>query len=325
MGMTDLTPRLVYARDLRDVYETRQQHARSVNGGTETRVARGVYTGADVWKHLDATGRYLLRVRAIANTRRNRPVLSYWSAAVVHGLPIVGAWPREVHTTIGTAGGGRSRNGVVAHGRLLADDDVVEVSGMLVTSVARTVLDMAAAGTFMVAVTMADRALHVDRFGRRPPLTTKRELFEGWELSKPHRGFMRAKAVLDFAETRADSPLESVSRVNMRVIGCPRPLLQSSFSDYLGFIGETDFDWQDYAILGEADGGLKYLDAAYRNGRTAEEVVRDEKVREDRLRALPRGFTRWGWSIALHPAALRAHLLNAHLPMGMPWVLPPVD
>jgi hypothetical protein len=317
--MSDLTPNLVYARDLRDAYETRQQHARSVSRGRETRVARGVYLSADAWAQLNATERYLARVRAVANTRRNRPVLSHWSAAAVHGLPIVGAWPREVHTTIGRATGGRSRNGVVAHARLLADRDVVEVSGMLVTSVARTVLDMAAAGTFMVAVTMADRALHVDRFGRRPPLTTKRELFEGWELSKPHRGFMRAKSVLDFAETRADSPLESVSRVNMRVIGCPRPLLQSGFSDYLGFIGETDFDWPDFAILGEADGGVKYLDPAYRNGRTAEEVVRDEKVREDRLRALPRGFTRWGWSIAMRPAALRTHLLNAHLPMGAPY------
>lgn len=323
--MTDPAPTLVYARDMHDVYETRQQHARSVNSGKETRVARGVYTGADVWTRLDATGRYLARVRAVANTRRNRPVLSHWSAAVVHGLPIVGVWPPEVHTTIGRAGGGRSRNGVVAHGRLLADGEVVEVSGMLVTSVGRTVLDIAAAGTFMVAVTMADRALHVDRFGRRPPLTTKRELLEMWESSKPHRGFVRAKSVLDFAETRADSPLESVSRVNMRVIGCPRPVLQSSFSDYLGFIGETDFDWPDYSFLGEADGDQKYLDPAYRNGRTAEEVVRDEKVREDRLRALRRGFTRWGWSVAMHPAALRAHLLNAGLPMGMPWVLPPGD
>ncbi|MEO7373723.1 MAG: hypothetical protein ABIW36_07440, partial [Terrimesophilobacter sp.] len=300
--MTDPTPKLVYARDLRDGYETRQQHARSVNGGTETRVARGVYTSADLWKHLDATERYLAHVRAVAYTRRNRPVLSHWSAAAVHGLPIVGALPREVHTTIGRATGGRSRNGVVAHARLLADGDVVEVAGMLVTSIARTVLDVAAAGSFMVAVSIADSALHVDRFGRRPPLTTRRELFAMWERSKPHRGFVRAKSVLDFADTRADSPLESVSRVNMRIIGCPRPLLQSSFSDYLGFIGETDFDWPDYAILGEADGGLKYLDPAYRNGRSAEEVVRDEKVREDRLRALPRGFTRWDWSIALHPA-----------------------
>ena len=321
--MSDLTPNLVYARDLRDVYETRQQHARSVNSGAEIRVARGVYTGADVWKQLDATQRYLARVRAVANTRRNRPVLSHWSAAVVHGLPIVGAWPREVHTTIGRTTGGRSRNGVVAHARLRADGDVVDISGMLVTSVARTVLDIAASGTFMVGVTMADRALHVDRFDRQPPLTTKAELFEMWELSKPHRGFVRAKSVLDFAETRADSPLESVSRVNMRIIGCPRPLLQSSFSDYLGVIGETDFDWQDYAILGEADGEQKYLDAAYRNGRTAEEVVRDEKVREDRLRALHRGITRWGWTIAWRPATLRAHLLNAGLPMGMPWALPP--
>jgi hypothetical protein len=129
----------------------------------------------------------------------------------------------------------------------------------------------------------------------------------------PFRGHARAADVIGFAETRADSPLESVSRVYMRLIGCPRPLLQSRFFDYQGFIGETDFDWPEFGLLGEADGDVKYLDPDYRQGRTADEVVRDEKVREDRLRALPRSVT------SSNPQALRKHLLAVGLPMGIRW------
>ena len=54
-------------------------------------------------------------------------------------------------------------------------------------------------------------------------------------------------------------------------------------------------------MIGEADGDIKYLDPAIPNGRTAEEVVSDEKVREDRFRALPRTVTRWRWPIAIRP------------------------
>jgi hypothetical protein len=45
----------------------------------------------------------------------------------------------------------------------------------------------------------------------------------------------------------------------------------------------------------------------------------DEKIREDRLRALPLGVSRWRWNIAINPAALRALLSAAGLPMGISW------
>jgi hypothetical protein len=317
--MTDASPKLTYVRDLRERYDTRQQHARAASAGRETRVANGVYLPEPAWASLDARERYLVRIRAVAETRRNQQVLSHWSAAAIHGLSSISEWPWKVHTTIGPTSGGRSRNDVVKHSLTLGDTDVVEVDGLLLTSVARTTLDMATIGSFVDAVTIVDGALHVDRFGRRPPLTTREELRELWMRRMPFRGHARAADVIGFAETRADSPLESVSRVNMRLIGCPRPLLQSRFFDYQGFIGETDFDWPEFGLLGEADGDVKYLDPDSRHGRTADEVVRDERVREDRLRALPRSVTRWGWAIGSNPRALRRHLLAAGLPMGIRW------
>jgi hypothetical protein len=313
--MPDIDAQLRYARDLSDSFGRREDLARSAASGLLHRVARGAYLRAEVWTMLDDREKYLTLIRAVTATRRFRPVLSHFSAAAIHGLPMVGAWPSTVHTIVGPTAGGRSRNRVVKHSLRLDDADVVEVDGFFVTSVARTVVDVAALASPLVAVTMADRALHVDRRGRNLPMTTKADLFDVWERSLPARAHARTKEVIEFSTELADSPLESVSRVNMRVIGCPRPLLQSRFSDYRGLIGETDFNWPSFGLIGEADGDIKYLDELYRGGRTAEQVLRDERIRENRLRALKLEMTRWEWGTAIRPAALRAHLQNAGLPI----------
>jgi hypothetical protein len=248
-------------------------------------------------------------------------VLSHWSAAALHGLPILGGWPEHVHITVGQPSGGRSRNGVVKHSLRLDEEDVVEIDGLLVTSVSRTVIDLASSAKFRDAVVAADHALRVDRFGRKPPMTVQAELWGAWERRMPFSGHARARAVIEFAETQAGSPLETVSRVTMKEIGCPRPLLQTSYFDGEGFIGDVDFDWPEFRVVGEADGESKYLDESLRSGRTTEQVVLDEKVREDRLRALPRGVARWPWRVAMDPSALRARLARAGLPTGIrePW------
>ena len=315
--MNNAPPQLTFVRDLFDSFETRHQHARAVRARAERRVARGVYMDATDWAALDDDEKYAARVRAIALTRTHRPVLSHWSAAVIHGLPVVGNWPTDVHSTAPMAGG-RSRAGVVRHAKRLDEADVVEVDGLQLTSVARTVIDMATIASRGCAIAMADRALLVDRFSRRDPLTTRDELLATWNRMLPFRGHMRALEVIEFAEDRSESVLESVSRVTMRVIGCPPPRLQIPFYDSDGFIAEPDFSWEKFGIVGEADGEAKYRDARLRGGRSAEQVVIDEKNREDRLRA--RGFTvcRWGWKVATDPELLRARLSTAGLPVGIP-------
>lgn len=305
-------------RDLLLPDDTRQQHAHAAALGREVRISRGVYTPVEQFRRLNDTERYLLRVRAIADTRRYTPVLSHWSAAVIHGLPIIGRWPSEVHLTQPVSNGSRSRNGVVRHSLRLRDSDVVELNGMLVTSLARTIVDMAIIASFNQAVAMADRALHVDRHRSLESMVSRAELFSSWQGMLPFRGHARSLNVLEFAEDAADSPLESVSRVSMRVIGCPAPTLQTPFYDAAGFIGETDFEWPEFGLLGEADGDGKYLDPELRGGRSADRVKLDEKIREDRLRALPRHVARWRWDVATNPRALRVVLAAFGLPMGLP-------
>ena len=122
------------------------------------------------------------------------------------------------------------KNGIVRHSLPLPEDDVVEVAGVRVTSLTRTVLDLASTGTFLQAVVVADARSTVDRFGRRPP----------WLLAKNSRQLDPRPATEDprtnqgrlgFAETRAETPIESMSRVTMRAIGVPHPLLQVAHYD----------------------------------------------------------------------------------------------
>jgi hypothetical protein len=310
---------LIYARDLDEVHDSRFNHARAARVGAESRVAPGVYVDAATWEDTDADERYRLKVFAVAHTRRNRPVMSFWSAAALHRLPIYGAWPPKVHTTVGRSGGGRSSGELVRHVIPLHDDDVVEIEGIRVTSLARTVLDLAAVSTFMSAVVTADSALHADRRGSTDPLVTRQQLWSAYSRRMPFRGHARARRVIEFGSDKADSPLESVSRVNMRAMGCPQPLLQSRFEDYRGVIGESEFHWPDFALVGESDGRSKYLDPALRKGRSLEQVLLDEKDRADRLGAIGLRISRWGWGTAQHMEALRRHLAAAGLPMGRSW------
>lgn len=313
-------PPLVLVRDLGDPNATRQQFARAARAGSEFRVARGAYLPTAYWQRLNDRDQYLARIGAVAETRRAAMVLSHWSAAAVHGLPIMGGWPHEVHATISPTSGGRSRGGVVKHAARLTDDDIVNVDGLLVTSKARTALDLATVGSFVAGALAVDRVLHADRRDRSiPPAATKAELLAVWERALPFKGHRRALKVIEFGVEDADSALETVSRVNMMVIGCPKPRLQTPYSDYQGFIGEVDFDWPEYGVVGEADGAIKYLDPSYRSGRTAEQVLLAEKDRHDRLAALPKRVSRWRWSVGVDASALRARLAQAGLPMGIPW------
>jgi hypothetical protein len=316
--MSDEFQHLTRVRLLDERFESRHRFARAARSGEQVRVARGVYLAAGEWQQLDARERYLLRIRSYAEVPGRRPVLSHWSAAAVHGLPIIGEWPQRPHRTAGPASGGRSSTNVVRHSALLREDDVVEVGGLLITSLSRTVLDLAVASDLVSAIATADSALFEDPRGRVAARLTREALLEDLAERMPFRGHRRATGVIEFAETGAQTPLESLSQVNMWRAGAPRPVLQQAFHDHLGLIGHTDFDFPSHGLVGEADGDMKYLDPRLLGGRSAEQVVLDEKKREDRLRAIGRRVSRWGWATASHPEALRRHLAGAGLPLGKP-------
>jgi hypothetical protein len=119
-----------------------------------------------------------------------------------------------------------------------------------VTSVARTVVDLARASAFPAAVVTADSALRDRR-------VSKAELDSVIAACVRWPGIGRARKVAAFADGRSESALESLARALFHQHGLPVPDLQVWVGDD-EVIGRVDFLWQAYRTVGEADGALKY-------------------------------------------------------------------
>lgn len=140
--------------------------------------------------------------------------------------------------------------------------------GLPVTTVARTVIDVARTVPFRDGVVTADSALH-----RR--LTTRADLERVLKDCWTWRGVRTAAQVVSFADPLTESALKSVARVMFRDQGLPPPVPQVTLGDEHGVIGRVDFYWREHGTVGEADGLLKYDTPG---------ALAAEKLREDRLR-----------------------------------------
>lgn len=290
--------------------------------GQKQRLIRGVYAPTSLWESADDDARYLLRIKAVVLTRRSRPVLSHYSAARVWGLPVLGRWPREVHIITPGRGARGPRNGIAWHTEALADSEVVDIDGLLVTSRLRTMVDIARSTGFPSAVVCLDAGLRAHFTlpdGRLSGDIPKDQLMEAVQALGTVRGCRPASLAAAFADGLSGSVGESVSRANIHLAGLPAPLLQVRYPRSDGSDDIVDFTWEPHhhvrqrTLLGEFDGKVKYTRNRFMGGRSIEGVVFDEKVREDRLREPGRDMARWLWDVALSPARLRAKLLAAGL------------
>lgn len=218
------------------------------------------------------------------------------AAAALWGLPRITPWPVHVHHLVTRRGVSGAK---VLRPFLGSEAEPAEVDGLVVTSVARTIVDLARTGTLHDAVTAADHAL-------RHGFCTEADLL-GEVASVPARGHGRGAAALvaELADGRSMSPGESLSRVQMFVLRLPRPELQVAYHDDQGHVGDADFGWK--GVVGEFDGRLKYRVPPGGSPRDVERVVWAEKRREDRLRRQAR-VARWVWAEAVQKHRLAAIL-----------------
>ncbi|WP_162942805.1 hypothetical protein [Cryobacterium soli] len=284
---------------------------REFNHQTLVRLRRGVYVLAAEWEALGADERYLRRIHAHAAMAEQPVVYSHVSAAALWGLPIVGAWPAEIHVSVAAAAGGRSRHGVVRHTQD-HDLDVTVHDGLRVTSVAATAVTLARVLRFGQAVAVMDKAIHEPRDGQS--LTTRAELDRALAQLGRIPGRTAARRVLEFASPLSGSPGESISRAGIFMLGFLLPELQVPHWDRDGLIGFTDFFWRGVGSVGEFDGLGKYLREEFTGGRSTADVVIAEKIREDRLRALGFGVIRWDWPVARDLSALGDLLARNGIP-----------
>ena len=155
------------------------------------------------------------------------------------------------------------------HRAALPTSHVVKRGGVPVTSVARTVVDLARTSSFRAGVVTADSAL-------RNQLTTKAALSAVLADCARWPGLTRAREVVEFSDALSESALESLSRVVFREQGIPPPVLQAWVGgEDEGIVGRADFLWERFGTIGEADGAVKYGDP----GSAMAQLRRDARLR----------------------------------------------
>ncbi len=274
-------------------------------------IYRGVYVEATYWQSMDLNARYRVRVKAASLLAPSETVFSHQSAAALWRLPSVGPWPVKAHVLAPVSAGGRS-TGVFERHTIGVPSDAATIEGVPVTSLARTVVDLASRESFGHSVTVADAALRraTHPVEGLPAVSVSREDFSRELESIPLRhGSVRAARVVAFADGAADRPGESMSRVGMHLSRLTPPQLQVVLTGASGRVYIVDFWWPEFNMIGEFDGRGKYSDPQFLRGKTPEQVLYDEKLREDDLRAAGHGMTRWNWAVAISPSRLRTHLI----------------
>jgi predicted transcriptional regulator of viral defense system len=267
---------------------SRSARRNAVRQGLITPVRHGWYAPAAGDASL---GRIVAAARAYPDG-----AVSLRSATNLYGLPIMGAPPSLPELTFPPRSSG-NRHGIKEYRATLSADDVVLISGVATTSVARTLVDVARHLPAGRAVPLIDAALHRN-------LTTDDEIHDVLRRCWNWPGIRRAQRAVRLADARAESPLESVSRLVMGWYGVPRPELQTTiFDQYDRIVARGDFYWEKFGVVGEADGRSKYENR---------DVLFAEKERQEVLENLRLVVVRWGWELPVRrPHAFRARLHDA--------------
>lgn len=281
--------------------------------GLVLRVHRDTYAISTQFEALpDSTARHRIECAAVESAS-GQAVISHQSAALLHGLrqarSLGGLTPgSRVQVTIP----GDHRSSEPAYdvcGSDLADEDVVELHGMRMTSLARTAIDVARRQRSPDAQVVVDSAARmmilelVSHYELREAVhdpQLRRQVLAQLKAACGRMGGMKgiptARQAIKHADPAAEGALESISRIHILVSDLPRPKIGWPVETASGLTKWGDFYFEEEDVIGEADGKGKYTD---------EEVVYAEKRREDDLRDADHGVVRWNW----HEGVVRPHLM----------------
>lgn len=267
---------------------------RALRAGVVVRLADGVFAPRSF---LAATPEFRHAQLSIATARDRSGALARVSAAAVHGLPIWGLRTDRVHMSSSE----RGRSGTLASSRLVTHADprpaaLVQVAGVEVVSVARTVVDIARSESKTAAIVVGDAVLHLK-------LCTRADLQAELDLTAGFPGHSRAVRAIVQMNGLSESPLESRSRVLIADDPhTPTPDVQVDvFDDFGEFLARGDLLWRDQRVIGECDGRGKYRGQYGVDPATAVIV---EKERTDLLHEAGWRVLRWGSRDLEHPDRL---------------------
>lgn len=231
--------------------------------GAYLRVSESSSKAGDPW---DLRTPHLRLIDGHSSASHPRAAPSHACRSAPSAAPVQDHGGDTVHVTRDRRGGGVIRPTLRVHGSQLRDIDRTIVGERAVTSLPRTVVDLARTLPYEQAVAVADGGLALD--------VDLAMLAECLEQARRWHGAPQARRVIAFADGRSESVGESYSRISvMRQLDLPMPVLQHEVFDQNGYlIGRCTSPGWSGALVGEFDGKVKY-GRFRRPGETFEQAV----------------------------------------------------
>jgi hypothetical protein len=228
---------------------TRQQLRVQVRKGGLVRVWYGIYAASDP----DLTG----RLAALDLFMGKRAVACMATAAALYGFDMENI--RAIHV-LDPGVRMRPTAGLIVHQRLGAP--LRRVAGRLATAPAWTAVEVARTLRRPRALATLDAAL-------RSMHCSRAELESAVREQKGRRGIVHVRELLEYADGRAESGMESEARLVMIDYGLPLPELQYEIRAFDGTVHRVDFAWPEHSVVAE------YESIDWHSGRV--EMIRDKK------------------------------------------------
>lgn len=173
-------------------------------------------------------------------------VLSGYSATELLGARCA---PAEANAELTMPGGDlREQPGLTIHRDLVGLDEIIDSGGLAITNALRTAWDLARWLPTVEAVVAMDALARVGRFAPTEVL----RIHDRYPRARWRR---RVPGVIDLADPRAESPMETRSRLVLVQRGLPRPELQYQIYDQFGeFVARADMAYPPLKLAMEYDG-----------------------------------------------------------------------
>jgi hypothetical protein len=186
-------------------------------------------------------------LRAVARRIPAGAAFSGRTAAWLHGLDLAPCDPIEV--TIPEPIGSGHRAGLSVRRGALPREDIVRRRGLPTTSPLRTVIDLGGRDPLPEGVVAADMFLHAG--------LVSVDTLRAYVAENPGaKGVARLRRVVELAEPKSESPMETRLRLLLVLAGLPRPDVQVSLHDDQGnFLGRPDLLYSRQRLAIEYDGG----------------------------------------------------------------------
>lgn len=257
--------------------------ARLVDEAVWVRLRKGVYADRAAYADLDPhRAAPLLRIRAAQLVIERSLVFSHDSSALLHGLGVPDATKCSVHVARPEHRATRTSGGIVTHGAPFGTHEVVEIDGLRAIGPARTAVDMVRFHGLWPGVAACDAALR--RGVTREDLLAAAERMQGWPFKTV------VDRAIEEADPGAESYLESLGRGLVIELGIGTPCTQFVLTDgHRTIRGDIRVNRHVFEI----DGKLKYF--LQQQGLTPEEVLWEEKKRQDFITGFKLGVSRITW------------------------------